>query len=251
MLEQFQRKLGRLIGRLQGHRRRGGPPLPPDFDRRTLRIFERVQPYTMTTPERIDALVRATQYIVANGIPGEFVECGVWKGGSMMAVACTLLETGGEDRQLYLFDTFAGMTAPGEVDRTYEGESAAEMMAAADRNSAWVWGISPLEEVQAAMQRTGYDAGRMHFVKGDVRDTVPHQAPDQIALLRLDTDWYESTRHELEHLYARLSSGGVLIVDDYGHWRGARQAVDEFIEKHGLRLFLNRIDYIGRLAIKP
>ena len=101
------------------------------------------------------------------------------------------------------------------------------------------------------MQRTGYDPARMHFVKGDVLETVPQEAPERIALLRLDTDWYESTRHELDHLYARLSPGGILIIDDYGHWRGARRAVDEFIEKHRLRLFLNRIDYTGRLAIKP
>ena len=88
------------------------------------------------------------------------------------------------------------------------------------------------------------------MVPGLVEDTVPSQAPEVIALLRLDTDWYKSTWHELEHLYPRLSVGGVLIIDDYGHWEGARRAVDEFIEAKGLRLFLSRIDYTGRLAIK-
>ena len=138
MIRQSSQKLRHLIRRLAGKKKRG-PRLPTDLEPGSVRVFERVQPYTMTTPERIDALVRATQYIVANGILGEFVECGVWKGGSMMAVACTLLEAGGANRQLYLFDTFAGMTAPGDVDRTYKGESAAEMMATADRDSAWVW----------------------------------------------------------------------------------------------------------------
>ena len=84
-----------------------------------------------------------------------------------------------------------------------------------------------------------------------VEDTIPNQAPKEIALLRLDTDWYESTLHELEHLYPRLVSGGVLIIDDYGHWRGAREAVDEYIDKHKLKLFLTRIDYTGRLCVKP
>ena len=72
--------------------------------------------------------------------------------------------------------------------------------------------------------------------------------PERIALLRIDTDWYESTRHELVHLYPRLSPGGVLIIDDYGHWQGARKAVDEYFQAG---LFLNHIDYTGRLAIKP
>jgi len=91
---------------------------------------------------------------------------------------------------------------------------------------------------------------RIHYVKGMVEDTVPEQAPEKIALLRLDTDWYESTRHELEHLFPRLSSGGILIIDDYGHWAGAKEATDEFIARHRLQLFLSRIDYTGRLAVK-
>jgi hypothetical protein len=74
--------------------------------------------------------------------------------------------------------------------------------------------------------------------------------PEQIAVLRLDTDFYESTRHELRHLYPRLVHGGVLIIDDYGHWAGARKAVDEYIAEEGIRLLLNRIDYTGRIAIK-
>jgi len=83
-----------------------------------------------------------------------------------------------------------------------------------------------------------------------VEDTVPKEAPDQISILRLDTDWYESTRHELDHLYPRLSSGGVLLIDDYGYWQGSRQAVDEFIERTGARLLLQRMSS-GRVAVKP
>jgi O-methyltransferase len=97
------------------------------------------------------------------------------------------------------------------------------------------------------MQSTGYPSDRVHYVKGLVEATVPQQAPDEIAILRLDTDWYESTKHELEHLWPRVRPGGVLIVDDYGHFEGARRAVDEFF---GPGVFLHRIDYTGRLVLK-
>jgi len=87
-------------------------------------------------------------------------------------------------------------------------------------------------------------------VQGKVEETVPANAPDQIALLRLDTDWYESTRHELEHLYGRLASGGVLIIDDYGWWQGSREATEELLRKTGQRLLLVRAG-TGRIAVKP
>jgi hypothetical protein len=96
----------------------------------------------------------------------------------------------------------------------------------------------------------GYPKEKLHYVQGKVEDTIPGAAPGQIALLRLDTDWYESTHHELIHLYPRLSAGGVLIVDDYGHWQGSRRAVDEWIAQTGARILLNRIDYTGRVAVK-
>ncbi len=111
-----------------------------------------------------------------------------------------------------------------------------------------LWCYSPLEEVKRNMDSTGYPAAEITYVKGKVEDTLPDAAPAQIAVLRLDTDWYESTRHELEHLYPRLAPGGVLIIDDYGYWSGARKAVDEYF---GDSLLLNRIDNTGRMAIKP
>lgn len=88
------------------------------------------------------------------------------------------------------------------------------------------------------------------FVKGKVEDTVPEKAPDRISLLRLDTDWYESTYHGLLHLYPRLSVGGVLIIDDYGHWAGAKKAVDQYLNENHLKLLLNRIDDTGRIGVK-
>jgi O-methyltransferase len=107
-----------------------------------------------------------------------------------------------------------------------------------------------VEVVKKALETTGYQMEKIHFVKGMVEQTIPNSAPDKIALLRLDTDWYESTKHEMEHLFPRLSRGGVLIIDDYGHWQGARKAVDEYIKKNEIRILLNRIDYTGRIAVK-
>jgi hypothetical protein len=104
--------------------------------------------------------------------------------------------------------------------------------------------------VKQAVYSTGYNRDKFHFVQGMVEDTLPEKAPEQIALLRLDTDWYESTRHELIHLFPRLSRGGVLIIDDYGDWEGARKAVDEYIAQHNVAILLNRIDHTGRIGVK-
>ena len=202
-----------------------------------------VRPYTMTSDERLFALIEAVRFITRSKVPGAIVECGVWRGGSMMAAARTLLSLGDTSRELYLFDTFAGMTDPGAEDVTVTGEAAGDYF----REN---WCYSPLEAVREAVLGVGYDGQKIHFVRGDVEDTIPDQAPEEIALLRLDTDWYASTRHEMVHLFPRLASGGVLIVDDYGHWQGARQAVDEYLAERDTPLLLARIDYSGRIALK-
>ena len=112
------------------------------------------------------------------------------------------------------------------------------------------WSFSPIEETRRNVLSTGYSPDRVHFVKGPVEQTIPANAPETIALLRLDTDFYESTRHELIHLFPRLVPGGVLIIDDYGHWEGARQAVDEYFKENKIRMLLNRVDYTGRIGVK-
>jgi O-methyltransferase len=224
-------------------------PLPPDIDDDARAIIETVAPFTMTSPERIVALRDAVRHICRHSIAGDIVECGVWRGGSMMAVALSLLELG-QRRTLHLFDTFAGMPPPGELDRDIDGTAAAGLLAAEDRRTGDTWALSPLEDVRANLRSTGYPEERLRFVPGRVEETIPRHAPDAIAILRLDTDWYESTRHELEQLFPRLAVGGVLIIDDYGHWQGARRAVDEYLAATGVRLFLARIDYTARVAIK-
>jgi O-methyltransferase len=227
--------------------------IPPDFDEATAHVVNTVSEFTMTSPERIEALVNSVRYVVANDIGGDFVECGVWRGGSSMALALTLRQLGDESRFLYLYDTFEGMSAPTDEDVSIDARSAAETFAErrlSEDSSEWC--RSPIEEVKENLASTGYPIEKMHFIKGKVENTIPaHMPVGKLAILRLDTDWYESTRHELEHLYPRLVSGGILIIDDYGHWAGARKAVDDYIAQHGLRLFLNRVDYTARSAIKP
>jgi O-methyltransferase len=228
------------------------PPVLKGVDESTAQTIAAVRPYTMTSDQRVAALCDSVRYVVTNRIPGDIVECGVWKGGSMMAVARTLLALGDRTRDLHLFDTFEGMTAPTGEDVASTGETAADLLAAStDREDAEsVWCRAPLDVVQQAMTSVGYERSRIHYIKGRVEDTVPAAAPERIALLRLDTDWYESTRHEMIHLFPRLCVGGVLVLDDYGHWLGARRAVDEYLREHNVPLFLQKIDYTGRYAVK-
>ena len=222
---------------------------PRDYDDEAKEIIRAVRPYTMTAAEKLYALILATRYVRDHAIPGDIVECGVWRGGSMQAVARTLLSAGDTSRHLYLFDTYEGMPPPSEKDVRHDGSSAADLLTMLPRDSK-VWAVATLEDVQEGFAQIPYPAEKVHFVKGLVEDTVPAEAPEQIAILRLDTDWYESTRHELEHLYPRLVSGGVLLIDDYGWWQGSREAVEEFLRKTGERLLLLRMAS-GRIAVKP
>ncbi|MFE5664632.1 TylF/MycF/NovP-related O-methyltransferase [Streptomyces niveus] len=223
--------------------------LPADYDDEAKEIIRAVKPYTMTSPERLNAFILATRHVVRHNIPGDIVECGVWRGGSMQACAKALLALGESDRDLHLFDTFEGMPPPTAEDLRRDGKSAEDLLAAQGKDRP-IWAIASLEDVQAGFEQVPYPGERVHYVQGMVEDTVPQQAPEKISILRLDTDWYASTKHELEFLYPRLVSGGVLLIDDYGYWQGSRQAVDEFLEKTGERLLMLRMDE-GRIAVKP
>ncbi len=227
--------------------------LPPDFDELTTRVFNTVNPYTMTSPERVAALVEAVRYVHANDIPGDFVECGVWRGGSAMAAALVLGELGDESRELWLYDTYEGMSAPTAEDVDVSGRAADEKFAQRQlTEDSSEWCRSPLEDVHRNLESTGYPMEKVHFVKGKVEDTIPSEMPaGAVAILRLDTDWYESTRHEMQHLYPVLEKHGVLVLDDYGYWQGARKAVDEYFAAHGIRPLMGRVDSDGRMIIKP
>jgi O-methyltransferase len=231
----------------------GGEELPPDIagDAGFLALYERCRPFTMTSLERMYALYQAVRYVARHRIPGDVVECGVWKGGSAMLCALALREAGDTGRDLYLYDTYEGMAEPDERDVSYAGEAARGQWEESRRGEVTDWCFSPLEEVRANLLATGYPAERLHFVKGRVEDTIPGTVPPRVALLRLDTDWYESTRHELEHLYPLVPAGGVVIIDDYGYWQGAREATDEFLDRTAEPLLLGRIDFTGRISVKP
>jgi hypothetical protein len=212
-------------------------------------ILARVRPFTMTSAERRASLLGAVDHVVKHHIAGDIVECGVWRGGSMMAVALALMAKGETDRHLYLYDTYEGMSEPTDEDRSVSGESAQAQLDRT-RKGEGVWCEAGIDDVQANLWSTGYPRDRIHFVKGKVEETIPQTLPERIALLRLDTDWYESTRHEMTHLYPLLSRNGILIIDDYGHWQGARQAVDEYFAKSTEPVFLHRVDYTARLVVK-
>jgi O-methyltransferase len=220
------------------------------------RIIEQALPYTMTGARRLQALVDAVRYCEQRGVAGAFVECGVWRGGSVLAMVLTLQELGADDRDLYLFDTFEGMTEPSAQDVSAFEPPAWETWRRGhedgDDDWAWMFAEGMFEEgaVRRLLVETGYPPDRIHLVRGPVEETIPEHQPEAIALLRLDTDWYESTRHELEHLYPVLASAGVLIVDDYGHWEGARQATDEYFATSAPPPMLSRIDYAARIAVK-
>jgi len=224
--------------------------LPADYGSEFEQVWDLVRGRTMTSHEKGYYLHQATRYVVAHQIPGAVVECGVWRGGSMLNVAHTLSRMGVRDRDLYLFDTFTGMSEPTGRDVHLGKQAPAATLLEQEARSARVWAIASLDDVREGFAPVDYPEDRIHFVEGKVEETIPGAAPEQIAILRLDTDWYESTKHEFEHLYSRLSPGGVLIIDDYGTWKGSKDATDEFLAETGEPLLLVRTGW-GRAAVKP
>ncbi len=220
-----------------------------DLDEPMRDIISEVKPYTLTPGERVAALCTSVDYIVDHEIPGAFVECGLWRGGSLMATLLRLRQRGISNRDIVGFDTFTGQPNPSSEDVDYKGMAEAPDTVGkhlVDRLTHF--DEVSRDEVFAVLTSTGYPPERIHLVQGLVEDTIPAHAPETIALLRLDTDYYRSTLHELEHLYPRIPIGGVLIIDDYGHWKGARKAVDEYLNGHPI--LLQRIDFSCRIAIK-
>lgn len=219
---------------------------PRDMEAEFWAIHDRVRPATMTSTARMYALWSAIRHLERLGIKGDIIECGVWKGGSSMLAALTLLQAQDDSRSLWLYDTFQGMPAPS----AHDGKRAQDLYSSGPTDTAFAF--APRSEVEANMASTTWPAQRLNIIEGMVEETIPDMVPDgPIALIRLDTDWYESTRHELRHLYPRLCPGGILILDDYGYWAGARRAVDEWLAALPDPPLLTRVDHTGRMAIKP
>lgn len=214
-------------------------------------VWTSVSQQTMTSRRRVLALLGAIDYILDRKIEGDIVECGVWRGGNMMAAAMWLAHRSSLERQIWLYDTFAGMTSPTDQDTDIHGNSAARRWSERLRlDGGNEWCYASEETVRANMEALPYPLDRIKIVKGDVSSTLLESRPESISLLRLDTDWYESTKIELELLYPLLSHGGICIVDDYGHWRGSREAVDEYFHRLGGRPYMGQIDYTGRIFVK-
>jgi O-methyltransferase len=221
------------------------------FELETLRQV----PDVVASTEAMLALLRAVEHVVHHRIPGALVECGVYTGGNIELMIRALQHFGISDRHIYAYDTFAGMPRPEAIDDRGQGDTLKTTWEAhrtgADGDAGSKWMRASLESVRRRIARLGYPADLLHFVPGLVEQTIPAVIPDQIAILRLDTDFYSSTKHELEHLYPRLSGGGALIIDDYGAMPGCRIATDEYAAEHATAWFLHRVDAHVRLTIKP
>jgi len=251
------RNLNYLVWKTTGFRITKNAPigksiLSTDFEAScTIRL---VATRTMTDENRLHNLILATRYIVENKIAGDMVECGVWRGGSMMAIAHTLNQLGVQDRSLILYDTFNGMTMPDSIDKTFSGALASDLMLEKPkRDKPYTGGViayASLNDVIEGMASTQYPIEKITYVIGDVVETLRQDTlPETISLLRLDTDWHESTRIELETLWPRLQLGGILILDDYDHWEGARTAVDDFFSGIESKPFMMKMNS-GRIVIK-
>ena len=247
-IDNTARRLGIQISRINPNAIR----LPVEATTADTELIASLRPFTMTSPERIWSLMNAVRYLQDQKVPGDFVECGVWRGGSVMAMAKTLLQLGEPNRDLWLYDTFEGMTPPSSKDvEAVTGRTAEKLLESTPVSDGDnVWCVADLTDVQRNIASTGYPYSQTNFIKGDVAQTLQDQFPREIALLRLDTDWYESTKVELEVLYPLLNVGGVCILDDYGHWQGARAAVDEYFNDLGHRPYMHPIDFSGRVFIK-
>lgn len=192
-------------------------------------IAEKSSPFTMTSLEKMYALYHGIRILAHRGVEGDFVECGVWRGGSLMVMLETVLRHGLPLRDILVFDLFDN----------------------ADLNGNRYWQSIPQEEVEKNMRLTSYPAERIEIHPGDVLSTLPCEICRPIALLRLDTDHYSTTKHTLEHLFPHVCSGGLVIIDDYGsHPEGAGRATDEFFESQGLKPYFHRIDAGGRMFFK-
>lgn len=243
--------LARSFGRLRRTIGSKSSVAHADMEPPFLALYEKCAPFTMTSIERMYALYKAVEYVDAASIEGAIVQCGVWRGGGAMLIALALMARRSPDRELWLYDTFEGMSAPDERDVSFAGERASDAWRAAARPDHNAMCYAPIDEVRGNVESTGYPNSLVRYVKGKVEQTIPGAAPASISLLHLDTDWYESTRHELTHLYPRLVRGGVLYIDDYGHWQGARDATDGYLADSAVNLLLNRVDYTGRIGLKP
>ena len=201
-------------------------------------LYRQVRTHTMCGNARLRGLHRALRYVVSRDIPGDVVECGAARGGSAALMALTLRQLKSQ-RKIWVFDTFEGLPAPTPQDPDFE---------LADLFTGTC--VGTLDEVRGLFKRLGV-ADNVAFVKGLFQETLPVTPVSTIAVLHIDGDWYESVKTCLECFYDKVVPGGVIQLDDYGYWEGARKAVREFLDQRKIEVPLQRLDYSGRFFIKP
>lgn len=192
---------------------------------------------TMVGMKRLENVEDCCIRAIRNGVPGDFVETGVWRGGCGILMRAVLAATGEHSRRIWLFDSFQGLPKPDPASFPDDTD---------DRH----WTFSGYLGVNREMVAANFDRyelldARVEFMQGWFRDTVPNAAVDRIAVLRLDGDMYESTWLVLTHLYPKLSTGGYVIIDDYGAIASCRKAVEDFRSKYNIRAPLQEIDWTG------
>ena len=214
-----------------------------------------VEGWTMTSLAQRFLLQASLRHVVKANIPGSFVEVGVWRGG-MLQLAAKTLQRLDDFRDIHAIDTFEGMTPPTARDRVLGGGPSAEQLMLAEprqtkKKEQWtVWCDSPLQDVQDGMRSTGYPENLAKFWHGSVTDRTDFSELAPIAVLRIDVDWFDATLHSLVHLFPSLSPGGVLLLDDYDHWQGAREAIDEYFADSPSFLVPVSFPPSGRLLVK-
>jgi O-methyltransferase len=225
--------------------------IPPDIEAEFLPLYEATKPFTMTSLPRMYALYKAIEYAVKKNIPGDIVECGAWKGGSMMLAALALKKFGDTSRHIYLYDTFKGLPAPTDKDiNMKDGKPVMDFWRKNQKGDINLWCYATKDECEENMRATGYPESKVHVIEGMVQDTLLMNSPKQIALLRLDLDFYEATKYVLPNLFPRLAIHGVLLSDNYGNLKGERDAIDEYFKKTGTIILLDRMDGCGRIGLK-
>ncbi|MBL1177938.1 TylF/MycF/NovP-related O-methyltransferase [Pantanalinema sp. GBBB05] len=187
-------------------------------------LLRKVQPYTLSDCDRLQKLTQLAQYVNQHNIPGDFVECGVYKGGSAAVISNYL----GEQRHLWLYDSFAGMPATSEKD----SEAAKEYIGGC---------LSSIEDVKQVMERVGTKPSQYTIKPGWFNQTFQDKLPSQVALLHCDADWYDSVTLVLQTFYPLIPEGGCVILDDFGYWEGCREAFYDFCRQHNEKPILERV----------
>ena len=216
-----------------------------------LKILKEITNLSMSTPANHWAIIQSLKHIKENDIKGDIVECGVWRGGNLILFK-KIIDTLNLEKKIFAFDTFQGMPMPSKEDFDLKDIDAGKIYQNY-KNKDLKWCFSDIDEVKNNISKFFEDYNKsFNFIKGKVEETLMYEnnLPNKISLLRLDTDFYESTKKELEILYPRLNKGGVLIIDDYGHWKGSKKAVDEYFNIEKDFFWFHRIDYASRLLIK-